>query len=293
MNKLLTYLSLVKFAHTIFSLPFAVTGFLMAIRLTGNVPEISVMIAVLLCLVFARNAAMSFNRWTDRLIDAHNPRTKSREIPTKTISHKSALGFTLINALLFVVSAYFINLICFVLSPLALLVILGYSYTKRISWLCHFVLGLALMIAPVGAFMAVAGIITLPIFLLGLTVMFWVAGFDILYSLQDTQFDHQHGLHSVPAKFGVSRALKISRISHMLSSTFFILWYFLLENHGDKIFILAGIILFIAFLIRQHLIIRGGKHDHINRVFFVNNGIASVLFCVFYVMNYFFHSIFA
>jgi len=293
MNKLLSYLSLVKFSHTIFSLPFAVTGFLMAIRQTGNIPEIIVMIAVLLCLVFARNAAMSFNRWTDRLMDAQNPRTKSREIPKNVISNKAAIAFTLINSLLFVVSAYFINLTCFVLSPLALLIILGYSYTKRISWMCHFVLGLALMIAPVGAFMAVTGIITLPVFILGLTVMFWVAGFDILYALQDAKFDKQYGLQSVPVRFGVSKALIIAAISHVLSSVFFILWYFLLENHGDKLFIMAGIILFIAFLIRQHFIIRGGKFDQINMVFFVNNGIASVLFCVFYVLNYFFHSFFS
>lgn len=281
---------MIKFSHTVFSMPFAVVGFLTGTGKSQTFPNLYIILAVILSLVFARSSAMAFNRWVDNSIDALNPRTRNREIPSKVISRKHALIFTVINALLFVFCTYFINELCFYLSPLALLIILGYSYTKHISWLCHFLLGLSLMIAPVGAYIAVSSSISSEILLLGFAVLFWVAGFDILYSIQDMDFDIQHGLHSVPSRFGDLAALKIARFSHFIATLFLSAWWILL--HGNKWFILAGIVTFVLFLIRQHLIIRPGMYHRINPVFFASNGIASIIFCIFYLMNFFIHSYF-
>ncbi len=283
MKKIQSYFSLVKFAHTIFGLPFAITGFLMGVSHSGQWPEFSVIIATLLCLVFARNSAMAFNRWTDQHFDKNNPRTKNREIPSGIISSKAALIFTIINVILFIASSYFVNFTCFLLSPVALIIILGYSYLKRLSWISHFFLGLGLMIAPVGAYMAVTSYITADIFFLGLSVLFWVAGFDIIYSLQDADFDRQNQLYSIPSVFGIKKALLVSRISHLV--TFFILlgWWFM--YHPEEHWSLIAILLFNLFVLRQHFIIGQGNFSKINRVFFISNGTASIFFCGFYMMN--------
>jgi len=283
MTKIKKYLSLVKFSHTIFSLPFAVVGFFMGITYTEETPDPIVYIAVLLCLIFARNAAMGFNRWADRRFDLLNPRTQNREIPTKKISETSAVAFILINILLFIVSTYFINTICFYLSPVALFIILGYSLTKRFSWLCHYVLGLSLMIAPVGAFMAISGELTLDVFLLGVAVLFWVAGFDIIYALQDTGFDKKTGLHSIPSRFGEHKAIYISRFTHVLTIITMAIWWFLFQS--TSYFSLTSVLLFSLLLFRQHFLVKIHKYEQINAAFFVTNGIASIVFCVFYLMN--------
>ncbi len=283
MKTILPFFSLVKFSHTIFSLPFAVVGFFMAVRKTETLPSPYIAVAVLLCLVFARNAAMSFNRYVDRKYDALNPRTKERELPSKKISEQSTLIFIVINCILFVTSSFFINSICFYLSPVALVVILGYSYIKRISWLCHFVLGLGLMIAPIGAYMAISATISADIFLLGLAVLFWVAGFDILYSIQDIDFDKENHLHSIPAKFGDVKALWIARYSHFIAFLLFILWFYCF--HWDEWFTLAGIIAFSVLLLRQNTLIHPGVYHRINAIFFLFNGLASIVFCIFYLMN--------
>ncbi|HNE29280.1 MAG TPA: UbiA-like polyprenyltransferase, partial [Saprospiraceae bacterium] len=185
-----SYFSLVKFSHTIFAMPFALAGFFIATRQQGpDALNWRLLLLVVLCMVFARSAAMGFNRWLDRDIDAVNPRTRMREIPSGTIPARSALVFVLVNCLLFILTTFFINTLCFLLSPVALAVVLGYSYTKRFTWLCHFVLGLGLALAPVGAYLAVTGHFAwLPV-LLGFTVLFWTAGFDIIYALQDEEFD--------------------------------------------------------------------------------------------------------
>jgi 4-hydroxybenzoate polyprenyltransferase len=283
MTSIKRYLSLVKFSHTIFSLPFAVVGFFMGIAHVKQAPEPIVYVAVLLCLVFARNAAMGFNRWADRRYDLLNPRTQNREIPAKKISETSAIAFILINILLFITTTYFINDICFFLSPVALLIILIYSYTKRFSWLCHYVLGLSLMIAPIGAYMAISGILTFDIFLLGVAVMFWVAGFDIIYSLQDTGFDKNTGLHSIPSRFGEQKAIILSRFTHVLTFITMAIWWLL--YHSESYFVLAAVISFSLLLFRQHFLVRLNKYEHINAAFFITNGIASIVFCVFYLMN--------
>ncbi|RME06912.1 MAG: 4-hydroxybenzoate octaprenyltransferase, partial [Bacteroidetes bacterium] len=183
------YLSLVKFAHTVFAMPFALLGYFLAVQLPDRHFDWKLLLLVVLCMVFARNAAMAFNRYLDRNIDKANPRTATREIPAGVISPQSALWFVILNAAGFIATTWFINSLCFLLSPVALLVILGYSFTKRFSALCHLVLGMGLALAPVGAYIAVTGsFATLPV-LYGFAVLFWVSGFDIIYALQDDEFD--------------------------------------------------------------------------------------------------------
>ncbi|MEO1437101.1 MAG: UbiA-like polyprenyltransferase, partial [Bacteroidota bacterium] len=183
------YLSLIKFSHTIFALPFALIGFFIAYAETGSGFSWMIFLLVLGCMVFARSAAMAFNRYLDRDIDAQNPRTAGREIPSGQLKASNVLLFVLINSLLFVVCTFFINPLCFYLSPIALLVILGYSYTKRFTWLCHFVLGLGLALAPIGAYLAVTGEFDWLPLLYSVVVLSWVSGFDIIYALQDEGFD--------------------------------------------------------------------------------------------------------
>lgn len=200
------YASLVKFSHTIFALPFALVGYVYALQSNGLPFEWPVLVKVLLAMVLARNTAMGFNRWADRRIDAQNPRTSGREIPSGTISARNALWFVVLNAVLFVLVAWWINPLALALSPVALLVLTGYSLTKRFTAWCHIVLGVALGIAPIGAYVAVTGqLAVFPILLCGLVIT-WCGGFDIVYALQDVEFDRKHGLHSVPGPLGESGA---------------------------------------------------------------------------------------
>ena len=192
------YFSLIKFSHTIFALPFALLGFFLAYLRFGSVFDAKLLGLVLLCMIFARSAAMGFNRYLDREIDKDNPRTIGREIPAGIISAKAALGFVIIVSLLFILTTWFINPLVFALSPVALLITLGYSYTKRFTFLCHFVLGLGLALAPIGAYLAAGGGFDLVPVLYSFAVLFWVSGFDIIYALQDEDFDKAHGLNSIP-----------------------------------------------------------------------------------------------
>ncbi len=204
------YLSLIKFSHTIFAMPFALVGFFIATTTQSDGFQWQKLLLVVLCMVLARSAAMAFNRYLDRDIDAANDRTKIREIPAGVISPQAALSFVIIACAGFVTTTFFINWPCFFLSPVALAVVLGYSYTKRFTWFCHVVLGLGLSLAPVGAYLAVAGQFDwLPI-IYGFAVLLWVAGFDVIYALQDEGFDRDQGLYSMPSFFGKARALKIS-----------------------------------------------------------------------------------
>jgi 4-hydroxybenzoate polyprenyltransferase len=224
MSKVKNYLSLIKFSHTIFAMPFALIGFFMGVYTimnsgdTSSIKGIDVIIEyskthrlifmyIIACMVFARSAAMAFNRYLDREFDAKNPRTAIREIPTGIISPSSALRFTILNSILFVGFAFMINITCFLLSPIALIIILGYSYTKRFTALCHVVLGLGLSLAPAGAFIAVTQSIDLSVILLSLAVIGWVSGFDIIYSLQDDAFDSSQGLWSIPSALGREKHL--------------------------------------------------------------------------------------
>lgn len=274
------YLSLIKFSHTIFALPFALLGFFLATLHFGADLSWKLFGLVILCMVFARSAAMAFNRYLDRDIDEKNPRTKVREIPAGIISPKAALTFVILSSLFFVLTTYFINWICFVLSPVALLVILGYSYTKRFTFLCHFVLGLGLSLAPIGAYLAVGGVFHLIPMMYSAAVLFWVAGFDIIYALQDEAFDKSLNLSSIPVKLGQKNALRFSNILHLLCAVFILVAAWLLQQEYE---VFSGVLwlasaIFIALLIYQHTLVKPNDLSKVNLAFFTTNGIASLLF---------------
>jgi 4-hydroxybenzoate polyprenyltransferase len=278
------YLSLVTFAHTIFAMPFAFIGFFLAVTTTDHRFDWLKLVLMLLCMVFARNSAMAFNRYLDRDIDAKNPRTKVRDIPAGRISPASALAFTLVNCALFIITTWFINPLCFFLSPVALLVVLGYSATKRFTALCHLVLGLGLSLAPIGAYLVVTGeFAMLPIFF-SLSVLCWVSGFDIIYALQDEDFDRNENLHSIPAYLGKVNALRLSSFLHVLSATFIVMPA-VFTQVGVSYYI--GIIFFCAMLIYQHRLVKPNDLSRVNFAFMTTNGIASVVFAVFFLLDRF------
>ncbi len=286
MNK---YFKLIKFSHTVFALPFAVVGLFLGIWASGVVEDVWLLaFKVLLCMIFARSSAMAFNRWADQDIDAANPRTATRELPSGAMSSSHVLIFVIGNALLFIATTYLINPLCFYLSPVALAVVLGYSYTKRFTALSHFVLGLGLSLAPVGAYLAVTGSFAwLPV-CYGLVVFFWVAGFDIIYALQDEGYDARTGLRSIPSLLGAEQALLVSRISHVVSAASLVgASYLLSVTHFEmNLWQWVASALFIAILIYQHTLVRPGKLEKVNLAFFTSNGIASVLFGLIFLLDH-------
>jgi 4-hydroxybenzoate polyprenyltransferase len=278
------YLSLVKFSHTIFALPFAVIGFMLAIKQQPEAFSEILAVKVLLCMVFARTAAMAFNRWSDRNIDAKNPRTVIREIPAGQISADSALYFTILNCIAFIATTWFINPLCFGLSFVALGVVLGYSYTKRFTALCHLVLGIGLSLAPIGSWIAVTGEFAIVPLLFSGAVLCWVSGFDIIYALQDEKFDRENKLHSIPGYFGAEKALKISRNLHIASSIFILAAG--LQGQFHFIYFI-GWAFFTGLLIYQHRLVKPNDLSKVNLAFFTTNGIASVCFALFVVADIF------
>lgn len=280
MNK---YLSLIKFSHTIFAMPFAFVGFFLATK-SYEFGWIT-LFYVILCMVFARSAAMAFNRYIDRDIDLINPRTAEvREIPNGSIKASSALVFVIINSLLFIITTYFINLLCLVLSPVALLLILGYSYTKRFTALCHFILGLGLALAPIGAYLAVSGEFNIIPLLFSAAVLFWVSGFDIIYSLQDEEFDKTHELHSIPVLLGKKNALMLSKTLHLL--TFSVL-SIAGSLGGFSLLYWIGFWSFSVLLVYQHTLVKHNDLSKVNLAFFTTNGIASLIFGAFAITDLF------
>lgn len=272
------YMSLVLFAHSVFALPFAIIGFFLAIQTTGEPFQWQKLLLMLVCMVTARNAAMAFNRYLDRDIDAQNPRTAMRDIPAGKISAGNALGFTIVNCLVFIGATYFINTLCFYLSFVALFVVLFYSYTKRITPLCHLVLGVGLGLAPVGAYLVVTNsFAVIPIFY-GIAVMCWSGGFDIIYALQDEEFDRKNGLNSIPAYFGGAGALRISRVLHVVSFIFVLLPAFYMPVSW---FYYLGVVFYGSLLVYQHRIVSPTDLSRVDRAFMTTNGIASVIFAVF------------
>jgi len=239
-------------------------------------------------MVTARNAAMAFNRWVDRDIDKQNPRTAIREIPSGIIREQQALVFVIANCIIFITACYFINQLCFYLSPIALLVILGYSLTKRFTFLCHLVLGLGLSLAPIGAFFTLVPSFNLIPVLYGIAVLFWVAGFDIIYSLQDEEFDKDKELFSIPSYFGKNRALHISFGFHILTAVALI--YAALKMHeqfGISYLHIIGLSGFLLLLIYQHLIVKAEDLSRVNLAFFTTNGIASLIFGVLVCIDFY------
>ncbi len=306
MTAVKNYLSLIKFSHTIFAMPFALVGFFIGLKyvyqgfdpildglhlpthedgeiVAANIDRIyKILILVVLCMVFARSAAMAFNRYLDRNFDAKNPRTAIREIPSGIVSANNALVFTVISSFLFIITCYFINSICFFLSPVALLVVLGYSYTKRFTPLCHLILGLGLSLAPTGAYLAVTGHFSLLPILFSLAVIFWVSGFDIIYALQDEEFDKSQKLYSMPTWVGKAKALKISELLHLISAACLVFagWY----GRFGWLYWIGGAI-FIGMLIYQHSVVKPTDLKKVNLAFMTANGIASVVFAAFVIAD--------
>lgn len=279
------YLSLVLFAHSIFALPFAFIGFFLAVHTTPHHFDWLLLLLMLICMVTARSAAMAFNRYLDRDIDALNPRTAMRDIPAGRISAKNALLFTIVNCLIFIAATYFINPICFYLSPVALFVVLFYSYTKRITPLCHLVLGLGLGLAPLGAYLVVTGSFHIVPVLYAFSVLFWVSGFDIIYALQDEEFDKAHQLNSIPAYFGKKGALRISELLHLLSACCILIPMCYMHLSW---FYIVGVVFYCCLLVYQHLIVSPTDLRRVNRAFMTTNGIASVIFAVFFLLDIYF-----
>ena len=257
---------LVRFSHTLFALPFAAVGYSLGVIET-KLFSWQTLGLVLLCMVTNRNAAMAFNRLVDARYDAQNPRTAAREIPRGVISRKGAIAFVIVNALLFMASAYALAPLAGWLSPVALAVVLGYSLTKRITWLCPYILGAGLALAPIGAFLGVSGGFSIPVLALSLGVMLWVAGFDIIYALQDADFDRAHRLYSVPSRFGVRTAGKIALVTHLVAIFFFCIAILLLPTGWWGY---VGWWLFAVILGGQHLVLYFSNYQFTPRFMFVN-----------------------
>jgi 4-hydroxybenzoate polyprenyltransferase len=278
------FLSLVLFAHSIFALPFAMIGFFLGVTTTTQPFNWLLLLLVLLCMVFARNAAMAFNRYLDRDIDAKNPRTVMRDIPAGRVSANEALIFVVVNCLLFITATAFINKLCLYLSPVALFVVLFYSYTKRFTALCHLVLGLGLSLAPIGAYIAVTGKFDIVPVLYSFAVLFWVSGFDIIYALQDEDFDRAERLHSIPAALGIKNALRLSVFLHVLSAICVILPIFFSEF---SFVYYIGVAFFCFMLTYQHLLVKPTDISKVDRAFATTNGYASVVFALCFLLDAF------
>lgn len=306
MSTVKNYLSLIRFSHTIFAMPFAMIGFFLGVTrpLVGQwnlntaigwgwqdqmFEYARLFILVVLCMVFARSAAMAFNRWLDVKWDALNPRTAIREIPAGIISKNSALRFVIFNCAAFIVCTWFINPLCFALSFVALAVVLGYSYTKRFTPFCHLILGVGLSLAPIGAYLAVTGAFSLLPILFSFAVIFWVSGFDIIYALQDEEFDKGQKLYSMPAWLGKAKALRVSEFLHLLS-TVCVVVAGLVGEFGWTYW--GGVLIFMGMLIYQHILVKPNDLSRVNLAFMTANGIASVVFAVFVITDLYIHPFF-
>ena len=289
MNLITKYARLVKFSHTIFAMPFALMSFVYAVKSSPESENFSnpywwvvLLVQVVLCMVFARNVAMGFNRWADREIDARNPRTATREIPSGVVSARAALWFVVINAVLFVAVSATINSLTAMLSPVALLVVMAYSYCKRFTSLAHMVLGLSLAIAPVGAYIAVRGEFALVPCVLAVLVMTWCGSFDIIYALQDREFDKKEGLHSIPSKFSVRTSLYISIALHVVTLAALAWFVYLMPQ---SIWIWIGATIFAAIIVLEHILVTPSRQRNIGIAFGTLNGLASTTLAVFVIIG--------
>lgn len=287
--KFKNYLSLIKFSHTIFAMPFALIGFVLGLQQSQEINSCKLpifiiikLILVIICMITARSAAMAFNRYLDRSFDAKNPRTAIREIPAGVISAKSALAFTVVCCIIFIIGTALINTMVLCLSPIALFVILFYSYTKRFTALCHLVLGIGLSLAPIGAYLAVTAKFSLLPVLFSFIVLFWVSGFDIIYALQDEAFDKENKLHSIPAWLGKTNALNASRLLHIICAILIFCTGFFFQFHIQYN---IGAALFVTMLYYQHSIVKPNDLSKVNIAFMTANGIASIVFAAFVIAD--------
>jgi len=274
-RKVLIILETIKFEHTVFALPFALTGALLA---RDRVPDLRTLGWILVAMIGARSSAMAFNRIVDLRYDMLNPRTANRALPCGTLKVGEVSAFTGVSATVFVFAAWKLNHLAFVLSPIALAVILGYSYTKRFTTLSHLILGLALGIAPTAAWIAVTGRLEHAPVILSVAVMFWTAGFDIIYALQDIEFDRKQGLFSIPAMFGPSKGLMISRLFHTMTPVMLALFGIVLQL-GTIYYVGVGVVALL--LVYEQALVRPDDHSKVNAAFFTINGIVSIGYFVF------------
>jgi 4-hydroxybenzoate polyprenyltransferase len=268
-----TFGRMVKFSHSVFALPFALAAAAIAAR--GHGITVGRLLAIVVAMVGARTAAMGFNRIADRHIDARNPRTAGRELPAGKVSLASAVALTVASAALFVGAAAWLGPLCLELSPVALALVLGYSYTKRFTWLCHLFLGAAIAAGPGGAWIAVRGDIAAPALWLMLAVATWIGGFDILYALADRDFDRSAGLHSIPARFGVRGALAVSALLHLVTVAALLM---LARAGGLGVVYLVGVALIAGILVWEHTIVKADDFSRLDMAFFNLNGYVSVAF---------------
>jgi 4-hydroxybenzoate polyprenyltransferase len=273
-SRIAVFLEMIKFPHTLFALPFALTGALLAAR---GIPSAAQLFWIVMAMVGARTAAMALNRLIDAGIDAGNPRTAARAIPAGLISRGSVAGYIVLSLALLLYAAYRLNPLCLKLAPVAVFFLLLYSYCKRFTALAHIVLGICLAAAPIGAWIAIRGAIELPPLLLGAAVLFWVAGFDILYALQDLEFDKKAGLHSIPVRLGVRGSLLLARIFSAVT-ILFLLWLTLLLQLGIPF--RCGIVAAALLLCYEHWLVRDGDLAKLDLAFFTMNGYVSVIILV-------------
>ena len=269
-QKVSLYLRMIKFSHSIFALPFAFTSALIA---ASGLPSLRQIFWITVAMVGARSGAMGLNRIIDRQIDRDNPRTAGREIPRGMVKVSEAVSFVLISFCLMIAASYMLNPLCLMLSPVAIGVLFLYSFTKRFTWMAHLVLGLAISAGPLGAWIAITGSFNAMILPLVFAVIFWLAGFDILYALQDIEFDKQYGLYSIPQRFGIRRSLHIARVLHMLTFVLLVLNGLLFgmgEFYAVGMFFVAGLFLF------EHSLVKEDDLSKLDMAFFNMNGYISM-----------------
>lgn len=279
LNRIKIIFEMIKFEHTIFALPFAFTGALLAL---DGLPTLQQAFWIVVAMVGARSAAMGFNRWADRHLDAENPRTKMRALPAGLVSPTQVLLFIAVSSALLVLAAYMLNPLSFALSPVALAIVFFYSYTKRFTFLAHAFLGLAISGAPMGAWIAVTGRFEFPALVLGLAVLFWLLGFDILYALQDLEHDRKAGLNSIPQRFGIRTSLRISRIAHAVTMLCLFWLYELL--HVGMVY-LVGVLVALGLIIYEHTLVKENDLSKLDMAFFNMNGYISVTIFVFTLLD--------
>ncbi len=280
-RRIAVYLEMIKIAHTVFALPFALVGMFLAAREAGAayaLPPARTIVLILLAMVGARSAAMGFNRLADADIDAGNPRTRDRAIPAGKVSRSTAAVMVAASALLLVFAAWRLNPLCLKLSPVLLLLLFSYSYTKRFTWASHLVLGACLGAAPLAAWIAVAGQADARILSISFAVLFWTAGFDVLYALQDIEFDRSAGLHSIPRHLGAGGSLRVARAFHLAMAGLLLLGYHLF---GLGPWYLAGLCLCFGVLAYEHSIVREDDLSRLDMAFFNLNGVVSIAYCLF------------
>lgn len=279
MKKIKLILEMIKFEHTIFALPFAFTAALLAAR---GLPSWDKILWITVAMVGARSAAMGFNRWADRRFDAENPRTRERALPKGLVTPFQVMMFIIASSAVLSFAAYMLNPLAFYLSPVALALVFFYSYTKRFTYLSHAFLGLAICLAPLGAWIAVTGRIASPALVLGAAVLFWLLGFDVLYALQDIEFDRKAGLYSIPKRFGVRRSLMIARVSHAVSASALLWLYFIMDLGG---FYIAGVLAAVILLLYEHSLVSENDLSKLDMAFFNMNGWISVTVFVFTLLD--------